>query len=369
MAASPKTMTYRFLGDSGLLVSTLSLGNWMIYYPDSAKDDWYDVMKTAYGLGINFFDSAEVYNDGRGDEFMGYAIQRGIKEGVWTREDLVLTAKMSLGRKGEYDSGPNGIGNSRKHLVEGIKRTLKDMQVEYVDVVFSHRGEQFTPIEEVVRAMNFIIDQGWAFYWGTSEWSSSDIQAACDIADRLGMIRPITEQPQYNMFERNKVEHELVDLFTKCKLGTTVWSPLAGGVLTGKYSKEIPSDSRMGVAPVLRAFTGEFEVKVEKARQLQKIADRLGCTLAQLSIAWAASNSNVSTVILGARHPQQLTETVKAIEFVDKITPEIKAEIDAIIQFVPKRTSNDWWYTSRARYLKGDQSVPAWGNPMGKPKA
>jgi voltage-dependent potassium channel beta subunit len=360
-----RKMTYRFLGDSGLLVSTLSLGSWMTYYPDSQKDAWYDVMKTAFKHGINFFDSAENYNDGRADEFMGHAIQRGLQEGVWTREDLVISAKFMGGTKGLFDGTPNGQGNARKHLVEGIKSTLKKMQLDYVDVIFSHRFEKFTPIEETVRAMNFIIDQGWAFYWGTSEWPAYAVKEACDIADRLGLVRPIVEQPEYNVFERNKVEHELVDLFTTRNLGLTVWSPLSGGVLTGKYIDAMPSDARLA-DPGFRAWAIHFEEQVEKSRALRTIADRLGCTLAQLATAWCASNTNVSTVLLGARTVAQLEETVKAMAFVDQITPEIKNEIDAVVQFVPKRTVPDVFYTIRERHVLGKTERPAWADAFNK---
>jgi voltage-dependent potassium channel beta subunit len=359
-----RKMTYRFLGDSGLLVSTLSLGSWMTYYPDSQKDAWYDVMKTAFKHGINFFDSAENYNDGRADEFMGHAIQRGLQEGVWTREDLVISAKFMTGTK-FFDSGPNGQGNARKHLVEGIKSTLKKMQLDYVDVIFSHRFEKFTPIEETVRAMNFIIDQGWAFYWGTSEWPAYAVKEACDIADRLGLVRPIVEQPEYNVFERNKVEHELVDLFTTRNLGLMVWSPLAGGILTGKYAHSVPAGSRLANAD-LRALNINFENQVSKVRQLESVAVNLGCSLAQLAAAWCASNRNVSTVLLGARTVAQLEETVKAMAFVDQITPEIKNEIDAIVQFVPKRTVPDVFYTIRECHVRGQAERPAWGRAFKK---
>jgi len=198
--------------------------------------------------------------------------------------------------------------------------------------------------------MNFIINQGWAFYWGTSEWSPADIREARDIADRLGLIRPIVEQAQYNMLERSKVEFQYANLYKKHKLGLTVWSPLAYGVLTGKYNDATPEDGRMA-NPTSRSWMPDFEEKVEKARQLAPIAAKVGCSFAQLSIAWCVSNENVSTVLLGARNSKQLEETIGSMAFVDKITPEIKAEIDAIVQFVPKVWTPDRLYELRGRHL------------------
>jgi voltage-dependent potassium channel beta subunit len=346
---APK-MTHRFLGDSGMLVSKLALGSWMNYSADYTIDGWYDVVKTAYKFGINFFDTAEIYGNGQAEELLGGAIKKGIAEGLFTREDLVVSTKIFNSSKGFIESGPNDQGNSRKHLVEGTKASLKRLDLDYVDVIFSHRPEPFTPIEETVRAMNFIINQGWAFYWGTSEWSPADIQEARDIADRLGLIRPIVEQSQYNIFERSAVEFQYSNLYKKHKLGLTVWSPLAGGVLTGKYINGAPEAARLA-DPAWRAWMPAFELKVEKSRQLAPIAAKIGCSLAQLSIAWCVSNENVSTVLLGARNSKQLEETIVALAFVDKITPEIRAEIDAIVQFVPKLWAPDALSGFRGRHL------------------
>jgi voltage-dependent potassium channel beta subunit len=349
-ATTSSKMTHRFLGDSGLLVSKLALGSWMEFNADYTVDAWYDIVKTAYTHGINFFDTAEIYGNGQAEELLGGAIKKGIAEELFTREDLVISTKIFNGAKGFVESGPNGQGNSRKHLVEGIKASLKRLDLDYVDVIFSHRPEPYTPIEETVRAMNFIINQGWAFYWGTSEWSPADIQEARDIADRLGLIRPIVEQAQYNMLERSKVEFQYSDLYKKHKLGLTVWSPLAYGVLTGKYNDATPEDGRL-TNPMWRSWMPDFEEKVEKSRQLAPIAAKIGCSFAQLSIAWCVSNENVSTVLLGARNSKQLEETIAALAFVDKITPEIKAEIDAIVQFVPKVWTPDRLYELRGRHL------------------
>jgi voltage-dependent potassium channel beta subunit len=346
---APK-MTHRFLGESGLLVSKLSLGSWMDYSADYTVDGWYEIVKTAYKHGVNFFDTAEFYGNGQGEELLGGAIKKGIAEGLFTREDLVVTTKIFAGTGGFIESGPNAQGNSRKHLVEGIKASLKRLELEYVDVIYCHRPEKYTPIEETVRAMNFIINQGWSFYWGTSEWSPADIQEARDIADRLGLIRPIVEQSQYNIFERSKVEFQYSNLYKKHKLGLTTWSPLSNGVLTGKYNNSTPEGTRLS-NPAFSALVSDFDVKVEKTRQLAPIAARLGCTLAQFSVAWCVSNENVSTVMLGARNAKQLEETIQALAFVDKITPEIKAEVDAIVPFVPTLWEPDMMYTIRERHL------------------
>ncbi|POM73899.1 Voltage-gated potassium channel subunit beta [Phytophthora palmivora] len=294
-------MTHRFLGDSGLLVSKLALGSWMFYDENYTVDAWYEMVKIAYQHGVNFYDTAESYGNGQAEELLGGAIKKGITEGRWSREDLVISTKVFNGFKGYTESGPNDQGNSRKHITEGVKTSLKRLDLEYVDVIVSHRPEPYTPIEETVRAMNFVINQGWAFYWGTSEWLASDIREACEIADRLGLIRPIVEQAQYNIFVRSKVEFEYLDLYKKYKLGLTTWSPLAFGTLTGKYSEGKPGD------------------------KLKPIANELGCSLAQMSTAWAVANENASTVMIGASRPSQLMENLKALDFVAKITPEVKA--------------------------------------------
>ncbi|KAL4109836.1 hypothetical protein PRIC1_001531 [Phytophthora ramorum] len=300
MAPNSSTkMTYRFLGDSGLLVSKLALGSWMQYSPEQTPDAWYKMMLLAFQHGVNFFDNAEIYGNGQAEENMGAAIKRGIADGVWSREDLVITTKLLSGHKGYENSGPNDQGLSRKHIVEGIKSSLARLQLDYVDVVFCHRQEPYTPIEETVRAMSYLIEQGWAFYWGTSEWLAADFQEACEIADRLGLIRPIVEQPQYNIFERNKVDYEYVDLYKKYKLGLTIWSPLAFGTLTGKYTSNVPAGSR---------FTTPSR-------------------------------------------PEQLEENLAALNFVNKVTPDVKAKIDAIVNFVPKLPVIDQFCFRRKQFL------------------
>jgi voltage-dependent potassium channel beta subunit len=327
-------MTYRFLGDSGLLVSKLALGSWMHFDASFTVDAWFDLMHTAFDHGINFFDTAEAYGSGQAEELLGGAISKGVTSGVWSRENLVISTKIFFGSK-VAAAGPNDQGISRKHIVEGTRASLQRLQLDYVDVVFCHRNEPFTPVEEVVRAMNFVINQGWAFYWGTSEWSAAEIDEACAVADRLHLIRPIVEQPQYNLLTRTKVEYEFADLFKRRKLGLTVWSPLAMGILTGKYSGgDIPEGARLA-NPGYRSAVSSFDDSVAIARQLEPIAKRLDCSLAQLAIAWCVSNENVSTVLLGARNSAQLVETAGAMRVVPKVTKEVKAEIDAIVKFVP----------------------------------
>ncbi|GAB9473879.1 K+ channel protein [Globisporangium polare] len=347
LAATPThDMKYRFLGNSGLLVSQLSFGCMLTF--DSDFDLAYDIMTTAFKNGVNFFDNAEGYGFGKAEAILGRVIQKGVAEGVWTREDLVLSTKIFVGTK--QTPGPNDQGISRKHIVEGTKAALKRLQTEYVDVLYCHRPEPSTPIEESVRAMNHIIEQGWAFYWGTSEWSSHDIIEACDIADRLGLIRPIVEQPQYHIFERSRVDYDYVSLYKKYKLGLTTWSPLAFGILTGKYSQGIPDGSRLENA-YIKSLVPEFEERVGKVEKLKVIAEELGCSVAQLAIAWCASNPSVSTVILGASSVKQLEENLKANALIEKITPEIKSRIDEIVQFVPVIKENDHWTTIRSKFL------------------
>ncbi|OWZ10307.1 Voltage-gated potassium channel subunit beta [Phytophthora megakarya] len=346
-------MTYRFLGNTGLLVSKISLGAWMPYDDKYTVDAWYDMMEIAFKHGVNFFDTAEFYGAGQAEELMGGAIKKGIANGTWSREDLVVTTKIFCGFKDLFGCGPNDQGLSRKHIVEGMKASLKRLQLDNVDVVFCHRSEPYTPIEETVRAMNFVIEQGWAYYWGTSEWLASDTREACEIADRLGLIRPVVDQAQYNIFERSKVEYEFQDLYKKYKLGLTTWSPLSNGTLTGKYSNGKPQGSRYTI-PIFESghLSIGFQEHVDLAEQLKPIAEKLKCSLAQMAIAWCVANENVSTVMVGASRPSQLEDNLKALEVVHKITPEIKAEIDAIVKFVPKVPELDALATVRSRHLE-----------------
>ncbi|ETL47049.1 hypothetical protein L916_03168 [Phytophthora nicotianae] len=329
---SSTKMSYRFLGNSGLLVSKLSLGAWMQYKEENTVDAWYEMMKTAFKHGVNFFDTSEMYANGHAEKLQGGAVNKGIIQGVWSREDLDQTTKGSV--------------------VEGTKASLRRMELDYVDVLFCHRPDPHTPIEETVRAMNYVIEQGWAFYWGTSEWLPSDFIEACEIADRLGLIRPIVEQAQYNILHRSRVEFNYVDLYKKYKLGLTTWSPLAYGTLTGKYSSGTPEGSRY-TSPMYQegALRNNFEQRIATADKLKPIAAEIGCSLAQMAIAWVVSNENVSTALVGASRPSQLEENLKALEFVDKITPEVKAQIDDIVNFVPTAATMDTFAYVRERHL------------------
>ncbi|KNE55515.1 voltage-dependent potassium channel beta subunit [Allomyces macrogynus ATCC 38327] len=331
-------MEYRYLGRSGLKVPVLSLGGWITYGSQVNNDMTFQCMKTAFDLGINMFDTAEVYATGQSEIDMGEAIKRL----ECKRSDLVITTKLYWGGK-----GPNDRGLSRKHIIEGLRASLARLQLEYVDVVFAHRPDTDTPMEEIVRAFNWVIDQGYAFYWGSSEWSSQQITEAHMVAQRLNLIGPLCEQPQYNMFHRERFEKEYQPIYKNFGLGTTIWSPLASGILTGKYNNSIPSDSRFAISgnslmERMRTSlsTDEGVAKLEKVRQLSVIAERLGATPAQLALAWCVKNPNVSTVITGASRPSQIVENVRALQIVPKLTSEVIAEIEAILGNKPEPEVN-----------------------------
>jgi voltage-dependent potassium channel beta subunit len=330
-----------------LLVSQISLGAWMQKDERCTDANWYSIMTHAFKAGINYFDNAEMYMRGESEEIVGRAIQRGIQEGVWSREDLVISTKMWAGTK----DGPNNQGLCRKHIVEGMKASLKRLQLDYVDVVFCHRPDEFTPIEETVRAMNYVIEQGWAFYWGTSQWMAADIAEACEIADRLGLIRPVVEQPVYNIFDRPRVEYGFLDLFKKYKLGLTTYSPLAFGILSGKYINGMPEGARFSPGKTYSERMPDYRDRIEKSVERKKIADELGCSMAQMAVAWCASNPNVSTVMLGSFSLAQLEDNLEATRFVDKITPEIKARIDAAVDYKVQIPEKDSLGAIREKYL------------------
>jgi voltage-dependent potassium channel beta subunit len=323
-------MEYRYLGHSGLQVSALSLGAWVTYGGQVGEDLASDCMVAAYEAGVNFFDNAEAYSRGNAEVVMGNVI----KKTGWKRNELVVSTKIFWGGR-----KPNQTGLSRKHIIEGVQASLKRFQLDYLDLVFCHRPDIYTPIEETVRAMNFVLDQGWAFYWGTSEWSAAQIIEAHAVARREHLVPPLMEQPEYNMFHRERFEKEYEHLFKEFGMGTTIWSPLASGLLTGKYNDGIPEGTRIslpGFEWLKEEFQGpEFEQRVEKVRQLVKVAEQLGCSMAQLALAWCLKNPNVSTVITGASKPQQVEDNMKALDVVAKITPEINQQIEAILQNKP----------------------------------
>ena len=277
-------MEYRFLGSSGLKVSALSLGAWVTYGGQVGEDIAHQCMTEAYEAGVNFFDNAEAYANGEAEIVMGNVI----KKTGWKRSDLIVSTKIFWGGK-----GPNDRGLSRKHIIEGTNASLKRLQMDYVDLIFCHRPDKDTPIEETVWAMNHIINQGKAFYWGTSEWSAEQIMDAYSVARRENLIPPTMEQPQYNMFHRERVENEYLRLYREIGLGTTIWSPLASGLLTGKYNEGIPEDSRLNLEGYdwLRETyeSEEGQRNIAKVRQLTKIAKDIGCSVAQLALAWCLS--------------------------------------------------------------------------------
>ncbi len=328
-------MEYRYLGRSGLQVSALSFGAWVTMGGQIGEDTSYECMKVAYDAGVNFFDNAESYAHGNAEIVMGTVIK---KDG-WKRSDLVISTKLFWG-----GSQPNQTGLSRKHIIEGAKASLDRLQMDYVDLIFCHRPDIYTPIDETVRAMNFLIDQGMAFYWGTSQWSADQIMEAYSIARQYNLIPPTMEQPQYNMFTREKVEHEYLRLYKEIGLGITIWSPLASGLLTGKYNDGIPQGTRVtleGYEWLREGFEGErAKQRIGKVKSLVPIAENLGMTMAQMAIAWCLKNPNVSTVITGASKPQQVSDNMKAIDLMEKLTPDIMEQIESILGNKPEPESD-----------------------------
>ncbi|RJP60242.1 MAG: aldo/keto reductase [Melioribacteraceae bacterium] len=324
-------MEYRYLGKSGLKVSALSFGSWVTFHDQIGEDVAYKCMKEAYDAGVNFFDNAEVYANGQSEILMG----KVLKKTGWKRSDLVLSTKIFWG--GE---GPNDKGLSRKHIIEGTDAALKRMQVDYVDLIFCHRPDIHTPIEETVRAMNHIINQGKAFYWGTSEWTAQQIMEAYGIARREHLIPPLMEQPEYNMFRREKIEKEYLPLYNEVGLGTTIWSPLASGLLTGKYVDGIPEGSRLNLKGYewLRDWILNEDGKKRnaKVKDLIPIAKEIGVTMPELAIAWCLKNPNVSTVITGASNADQVKQNMKALRAVEKLTDEVMKKIDDVLDNKPQ---------------------------------
>jgi voltage-dependent potassium channel beta subunit len=316
-------MNYRRLGKSGLKLSELSLGAWVTYGGQVGEEVAVKCMSRAYDAGVNFFDNAEAYAKGNAETVMGNVI----KQLGWKRENIVVSSKVFWG-----GDGPNDKGLSKKHVYEACRNSLKRLQLSYLDLFFCHRPDPNTPIEETVRAMDELIHQGLILYWGTSEWSAADIMRAYGIARENGLTPPTMEQPQYNMLHRERVEDEYAPLYQEIGLGTTIWSPLASGLLTGKYSKGIPSGSRATLEGYqwLRENLITPE-NIQKVNKLEPITKDLGCTLAQLGLAWCLKNPNVSTVMTGASRPEQVVENMKAIDVVEKLDSSIMNRIDEII--------------------------------------
>lgn len=329
-------MKYRFLGRSGLKVSALSFGSWVTFGDQIDEDIAYNCMKEAYDAGVNFFDNAEAYSEGQSEKMMGNII----KKAGWKRSDLVLSTKIFWG--GE---GPNNSGLSYKHIIEGTNAALKRMQTDYVDLIFCHRPDKFTPIEETVWAMNQIIQQGKAFYWGTSEWSAEQIREAYHIAKANNLRPPLMDQPQYNMFHRERVEKEYARLYDEIGLGTTIWSPLASGLLTGKYNDGVPDDSRLSLDKYkwLRENLLETESgkkKLEKVGKLAKVAEDAGLSMPEMALAWCLKNEHVSTVITGASKPEQVKQNMKTIDKVDNLTDDVMDAIEDILDNKPEEEND-----------------------------
>lgn len=322
-------MNYRRMGKSGLRLSEISYGAWVTFGDANAEETQDKCMTAAYDAGVNFFDNAEAYASGQAEVVMG----RILKRNGWRRESLVISTKIFWGGR-----GPNDSGLSHKHIIEGVNNALRRLQTDYVDLVYCHRPDPNTPIEETVRAIDILIKQGKAFYWGTSEWSAADILRADALARQYGLTPPTVEQPQYNLLHRRRMEGEYLPLFRDLGYGTTIWSPLASGVLTGKYNNGVPAGTRLADPNLAWLKDGALSGnRIAKVQKLEPIANALGGTLPQLAIAWCLHNPHVSSVITGASRPEQVQENLKALALVPKLTPEIIAKIDAI--FAPG--SND----------------------------
>jgi len=320
----------------------LSFGAWTTWGITVDDEIAFQCMKVAFESGCNFFDNAEAYGQGRAEETMGKCIKRlNVK-----RSELVISTKIFWGGK-----GVNQVGLSRKHIIEGLNASLQRLQLDYVDLLFCHRPDPDTPIEETVRAMNFLINAGKVFYWGTSEWSADQIMEANLIASRLGLVGPVMDQPQYSMLHRTRVEKEYKRLYKEMGLGLTIWSPLASGLLTGKYSKNEPfaTGTRLGSNNDYAwlkegLYNGKglngleeknFDDILQKIDGLRPLAQELGCSLSQLAIAWCAKNPNVSTVITGASRVEQVVENFKSLSLLPKLTPAVMEKIDAVLKNKP----------------------------------
>jgi voltage-dependent potassium channel beta subunit len=318
-------MNYRRLGTSGLKVSELSFGSWVTYGNQMGADVAGECMAAAYDAGVNFFDNAEVYAKGESEKIMGEVLRKR----AWPRSSYIVSTKFFWGLR----DGPNEKNTlNRKYLRQAIDGSLARLSLDYVDLVFCHRADPDTPIEETVFAMHDMIAAGKALYWGTSEWTAAEIVAAWQIAERHHLHKPVMEQPQYNLLHRERVEQEYARLYADIGLGTTVWSPLASGLLTGKYNDGIPQGSR----GTLKGYEWLAErltepAKIATAKRLAPIAADLGCTMSQMSLAWCLKNPHVSTVITGASRASQVVENMKAQDVVAKLTPEAMARIEAAL--------------------------------------
>ncbi|MBD0295026.1 MAG: aldo/keto reductase [Flavisolibacter sp.] len=325
-------MEYRRMGKTGLQLSVLSYGSWVTFHKQIDEEAAGELMSIAYDHGINFFDNAEVYALGESEKLMG----RILKKKGWDRTSYTVSSKAFFGWRGKHNK-PNQTGLSRKHLTEACHEALHRLQIDYLDILFCHRPDKNVPIEEVVWTMNLLLQQGKILYWGTSEWSGVEIMEAHRVASQLSLIGPAVEQPQYNLLERHKMESDYEMIFKTVGMGTTIWSPLASGLLTGKYNNGIPEDSRFA----LEGFDWlrdrfMVEDKLARVKKLTKVAQELDVPVSTLSIAWTIKNPNVTTAILGATRREQLLENLKTLEAVPKLTTEVLQRIEEIMQTKPK---------------------------------
>lgn len=322
-------MEYRRLGNSGLMISALSYGSWLTFDAKSAEIQK-QCMHAAYDAGVNFFDNAEVYSGGESETVMGDILAKA----GWERDSYIISSKVFWG-----GNKPTQKGLSRKHVVDACNAALKRLRVDYIDLYFCHRPDAGTPVEETVRTMNNLIDQGKILYWGTSEWPADLITQAHAVAKENRLVGPTMEQPQYNMIHRERMEKEYLRLFKHFGMGTTIWSPLASGILTGKYLNGIPEGSRFskqGMEWLKDIYLNEnVDTLNRKVLKLQKLSQELGMSLPQLGICWCMENPNVSTVILGASRTEQLTETLKAESLRTKLNKDVLTQIDLILENVP----------------------------------
>jgi len=319
-------MKYRHLGKAGIQVSELSFGSWVSFHTQAGIESTVTMMAAAYDAGVNFFDNAEAYAEGKSEEVMGAAL----KKLGWRRGSYLVSTKLFWG----LHTGPNEQDTlNRKYLIESIDGSLKRLDMDYVDLLFCHRADPATPIEETVWAMHNIIERGKALYWGTSEWEATDILRAIDIAERHHLHKPIVEQPVYNLFQRHRFGPDFEPVYGDHGYGSTTWSPLASGLLTGKYNAGVPSDSRAALEGYewLRKELTDAE-RLAKVAELEPIASEMGATLAQFSLAWCLQNPQVSTVLTGASRVAQVHENMKALQFVDSFTPEVMNAIDRVFR-------------------------------------
>jgi voltage-dependent potassium channel beta subunit len=327
-------MAYRRLGKSGLKVSALSFGSWVSFSNQMEVDAAEACMVAAYDAGVNFFDNAEVYAHGQSEIIMGQVLART----KWPRDSYIVSSKVMFGAV--EDPLPTQQGLNRKHLFEACNQALERLQVDYLDLYFCHRPDPETPIEETVWAMTNLIQQGKVLYWGTSEWSAQQLMEAYSVARQYNLIPPTMEQPQYNMFHRQRFEVEYGRLYEAIGLGTTIWSPLASGLLTGKYNDRVPDDTRLtlpGYEWLRELFeSNEWQERLQKVRSLTGIAEKLGTNMARLAIAWCLKNPNVSTVITGASRVEQVFDNIQALEVVDLLTDDVMADIEEVLDNKPE---------------------------------